>query len=451
MNTTDPEQVSPQLLRGLAIVWIGIVALVSLCLVLGMGWGLQATQTPSVVQPSAQPSELPGTPLGTAVLPSATPGANSGIEPTLLPNQDRTFGYGIEIHPGQENGQANLDRVRELDRVQGLGLGWIKYQVNWASMETEPGSVRWDDLDAVMASASAHNLKVLLDIASAPAWTRSVTTTGKNGPPDDPQKYVTFLLQVMQRYRGAIHAIEIWDEQNLGDEWYTAGGLSSAGYMNLLIPSAQAIRQSDPGIIIISGALTPTGQDDGVMAIDDFRYMQEMVAAGLLDHIDCVGARHIGFNLPPILSAEDAFFGGAPAGARFIGPYDAANPVNPHHSWSFYSTLNGYHNMIVAVGRSTPLCVTEFGWASAEGIGTPAPGFEFAYDNTPQEQADYIVEAFQTMHDGNFVRLAILFNLDDASGSRDAEQNPGSLFSILMPYGSPRAAFQAIRDMSKLP
>lgn len=445
MNKTDPEQVSPQFLRGLAIAWIGIVALVSLCIVLGMGWGLKSGVAPLAAQPSTLPSELPGAPQTTSALSPAAPGADPGVEPTLPPNQDVIFGYGIEIRREQENAQSTLDRVQE------LGLGWIKYQVDWAGMEPEPGSIQWDDLDAVMSSASAHNLKVLLDVASAPAWTRSVTTTGKNGPPDDPQKYVDFLLQVMQRYRGAIHAVEIWDEQNLGDDWYTAGGLSSAGYMNLLIPASQAIRESDPGVIIISGALTPTGQDDGVMAIDDFRYMQEMVAAGLLDTVDCVGVRHTGFNLPPTLSAEDAFFGGAPNGARFLGPYDAASPVNPHHSWSFYSTINGYHNMIVATGRSTPLCVTRFGWASAEGIGEPAAGFEFAYDNTPQEQADYITEAFQTMHDGKFVRLAILYNLDYAPGNRDAEQNPGSLFSILMPYGSPRPAFQAIRDMPKLP
>jgi hypothetical protein len=445
MNNTDPEHVSPQLLRGLAIVWIGIVVLVSLCIVLGMGWGLRAAQTPLHIQPSAASLQPSGAPSGASTASSVIAGTNTGIETTLLPNQDRTFGYGIEIRTDQASVQSTLDRVQE------LGLGWIKYQVDWAAMESEPGSIQWGDLDAVMASASAHNLKVILGIASAPTWTRSVTTTGKNGPPDDPERYVTFLLQVIQRYQGAIHAVEIWDQQNLDSEWYTAGGLSSASYMSLLVPSSQAIRQSEPGMIIISGSLTPTGQNDGVMAVDDFRYMQEMIASNLLDHVDCVGVRHIGFNLPPILSAEDAFFGRAPSGTRFAGPYDPANPVNPHHSWSFYSTLNGYHNMIVAAGRSTPLCVTEFGWASAEGIGEPAADFEFAYDNTPQEQAAYIVEAFQSMHDGNFVWLAILFNLDYASNTRDAGQNPGALFSILMPYGSPRPAFQAIRDMPKLP
>jgi hypothetical protein len=179
--------------------------------------------------------------------------------------------------------------------------------------------------------------------------------------------------------------------------------------------------------------------------------MREMIAAGLLDQVDCVGVEHTGFNLSPTISSEDAFFGEIPSGTRFIGPYDTANPANPHHSWSFHSTLNGYYSMIVAAGRNTPLCVTEFGWASADGIGEPPPGFEFAYDNTPQLQGEYITQAFQSMHAGGFVQLGILFNLDYAVGNDGLVQTPDVLFSILMANGSPRPAFQAIQNMSKLP
>jgi polysaccharide biosynthesis protein PslG len=444
MADSGQDQVSPQVLRGLAIAWVGIVALSSLCIILGMGWGEQeAAPAFQVVTPSLASLGAGQATTVFSETASVAPEVTSDTQSILPPNQELTFGYGIEIYPQQ--GEV----VSTLDKVQELGLGWIKYRVDWASMEPSPDAIRWDELDAVMSSASAHNIKVLLVIASAPAWTRSVTTTGKNGPPDEPQRYANFLLHVLQRYQGAIHAVEIWNEQNLGDNWYTAGGVSPTSYMELLIPSSQVIRQFDPGIIIISGALTPTGQDDGVGAIDDFRYMQEMLAAGALNYVDCVGARHIGFNLAPTISSEDAFFAGAPVGTRFIGPYDTTNPVNPHHSWSFYSTLNGYHSMVVAMGQSIPLCVTEFGWAAAEDGEEAVPGFEFAYDNTPQEQSDYIVQAFQSMHDGKFVRLGILFNLDYASNDGGVMQDPGSLFSVLSRNGSPRPAYQAIQDMPK--
>ena len=58
------------------------------------------------------------------------------------------------------------------------------------------------------------------------------------------------------------------------------------------------------------------------------------------------------------------------------------------------------------------LCVTEFGWASSEGYDAPPEGFEFALDNTLDEQAQYIVQAYQQMHDSGDVWLAFLFNYD---------------------------------------
>jgi hypothetical protein len=441
MGTPGQEQVPPRMLRGLVIAWAGVVALTSLCIVLGMKWGTRpggesataAVSTPLSVSPSAVEAVLGVA--STTLEPSEALGPMSG--------RKFAFGYGIEIHAHQANVAATLDKIQE------LGLNWVEYQVDWASMEPEPNSIDWRDLDAMMASASAHNIKVLLVVASAPTWTRSVTTSGKNGPPDDPQRYADFLLHLLQRYRGAVHAVEIWNAQNLGDSWYMAGGVSPASYIDLLIPASQVIRQFDPNILVISGALTPTGQDDGVGAIDDFRYMQEMIAAGVLDYVDCVGARHIGFNLAPTISSEDAFFAGSPPGTHFMGPFDTTNPMNPHHSWSFYSTLNGYHSMIVAMDQSTPLCVTEFGWATAEAGEESVPGYEFAYDNTPQEQADYIVQAFQSMHDGGFVQLGILYNLDYAFNAGGITAD--SLFSILSRNGVSRPAYQAIRDMPKPP
>ena len=78
--------------------------------------------------------------------------------------------------------------------------------------------------------------------------------------------------------------------------------------------------------------------------------------------------------------------------AIFRGPFD-----NVHHSWSFKTTLDTYADKVQAINPNMKLCVTEFGWASSEGYDSYPTGFEFAQDNTLQEQADYIVQAFQQM------------------------------------------------------
>ena len=84
------------------------------------------------------------------------------------------------------------------------------------------------------------------------------------------------------------------------------------------------------------------------------------------------------------------------------GPYD-----NPHHSWSFKTTLEGYAQMIEDAGSDKKLCVTEFGWASSEGYPESPAGFGFAEDITLEEQAEYIVQAFNQMHDSGDVSVGV--------------------------------------------
>ncbi len=439
MTDSGKGWLKPQQIRTLAIVWIGVVIMVGVCTFLGIIWALNnpPKRPPQGIggQVAATQSDQPTATIA-ATLP-AVPGITPSPQPTIPPNQDKSFGYGIQA-------QLHMNTRQTLDQVEQLGMGWVKQQIRWADLEPQSGQPNWDALDKIFSRASERNTKVLIGIVDAPDWARSVTAEGKAGPPNDPQLYVNYVSQLVQRYKGAVHAVEIWNEQNLEREWYTAGGLSAADYMTLLTPTAEAIHQIDPGIIVISGALTPTGVDDGVLAIDDFRYLQQLIDAGLLDHVDCVGAHHNGYNITP-----DTPYDNVPPdpGAFFRGPFD-----NPHHSWSFYSTLTGYHDLVAAAGRDTPLCVTEFGWATVEGMdGDPRESFEFAHDNTLQEQASNIVSAFQLMHDWGFVRLAILFNLDFSPKAGGNTQDDATLYSILTPNGGPRPAFDAVSAMPKPP
>jgi hypothetical protein len=69
-------------------------------------------------------------------------------------------------------------------------------------------------------------------------------------------------------------------------------------------------RRKDRDIVVISGALSPTGgwvEPDGtVTAIDDFAFFQQLLEQGMLDYADCVGAHHNGYNIGPDVTAEDA-------------------------------------------------------------------------------------------------------------------------------------------------
>jgi len=281
----------------------------------------------------------------------------------------------------------------------------------------------------------------------APAWTRADGT--ENGPPDDYQAYADFLNRLLTRYDGQVHAIEVWNEQNLVREWTTANGLRPQDYVEFLRVAYETIKAHDPGIIVISGALSPTGPGDWVRWADDFEYLDQALAAGMLNYADCVGAHHNGYNVPPNVLVEDTNSLPEAQTAVFRGPFNnqyTGDQVN--HLWTFKSTIDGYIQRIQAVDPNKKLCVTEFGWASSEGYSEIPPGFEFAQDNTLQEQADYIVQAYQQMYNSNAVWLTFLFNFDFGNKGNGPTDDPVP-YSIVDTNGVPRPAYGAVAAMEK--
>ncbi len=389
---------------------------------------------------------------GSVTLPTPTPlagnaspsGEATALPPTMAPLPWGEFGYGIAAHAIY----LPEDTMRQVKDQ--LGLSWIKQQIRWDHFSPAPGRMDWSGYDPVIEAAYAKGLKVMLSVVGAPKWSRSYFDANPEAaPPDDLALYAQFLGELVDRYQGKIHAIEVWNEQNLDREWDTAEGVKAERYVELLRLAYQTIKARDPNIIVISGALSPTGANltdpqnpERVIVVDDFVYFQQMIDAGFLQYADCVGAHHNGINMPPNVAWDEGY--NDPT-AQYRGPFE-----NPHHSWSFKSTLWGYHDMIQQAGYDTPLCVTEFGWATAEGLGGCPPGFEFALDNTLEEQALWDVQAFQLMRQWGFVRLAFLWNLD-YSVKGGSPTDPNAPYSLVDMRGAPRPAFSAIAEMPKIP
>ncbi len=214
-----------------------------------------------------------------------------------------------------------------------------------------------------------------------------------------------FVGALAGRYCGSsVKAIEVWNEQNLHYEWGNMK-IDPAAYMNLLKPSYNKIKAACPSMIVVSGALTPTGAPPP-MAVDDYAYLEGMYKNGLKNYSDAIGAHPSGFNVAPWVK------GGAAAcdfitkqGSSFRGPCNTL-----HHSWSFYATLNGYYNIMKKYGDGRKkVWPTEFGWAT-NWIGDASYGY--AQDNTRSEQAKWTVEAYKLMKQWGFVGVAFLWNLN---------------------------------------
>jgi len=365
------------------------------------------------------PGTVPPTPIPT---PSPAP-----------PPSPTAFGYGIQAH------MIGQDHAQIVSTVKSMGLGWMKHQIVWKDFETSKGNINWSNIDALVNNCYNAGLKVLLSVVKAPSWARGPNADlTVDGPPANPQDLADFMGAMAERYRGKVQAYEVWNEQNLHHEWGNEA-LDANRYVQLLAAAYRAIKAKDPGAIVVSGAPTPTGANPPV-AVDDLVYLERMYQAGLKNYCDAVGVHPSGYNVPP----DADWRTWSDATAVFRGPSD-----NRHHSWVFRGTMEGSRNIMVRYGDSAKkLWPTEFGWASVDGLGvSPAPGYEYAADNTAEEQARYIVKAYEMGRSWGWVGPMFLWNLNygPVAGARDEK----AAFGIVYPNWTPRLALAAIHDMPK--
>ncbi len=451
-------------LRGFVILWLAVTFVMGACTFFAIFWvlgeaGLVSTGTRNFALPTAIPTTQPQAlvvnpttiptqvslptekPTEVTVAQAATEAPTQGPTATPLPVSNKEYQVGIQVQYSLDFNPDNQDLwMREVS--QKMGLGWFKQQVRWEEIEPEKGQFDWSILDLVMPSKARFNLNVMLSIVTAPDWAREPgANLDKHGPPANNADYVNFVSELLKRYPGQIQAIEVWNEQNIDREWSSTKGLVAANYVALLRDTFTAVKAIDPGIIVVSGALSPTGFNDGVGAWDDYIYLDQLIKAGMLNYVDCVGVHHNGYNIGPSVPWDAV--PNDPT-ASFRGPFD-----NPHHSWSFNSTLQTYAQKVQLAGGQQKLCITEFGWASTEDLGGFPRGFEFANDNTLQEQADWIVEALNLMDEWDFVWLAFIWNFNYGPQAGWATDNDNVPYSIVGKDWVFRPAYDAIIKWSQ--
>ena len=295
-------------------------------------------------------------------------------------------------------GQAHQVDASNIPLLQQSGMTWVKFQHKW-----EPGSAGSDVAGRVI---DAHNagFKVLLSVPGPP-FPQTI----------DYQAYIAFLTEAATYQPDAI---EIWNEMNLDREW-PAGELSATSYVNnMLAPAYERIKSVDDNIMVISGALAPTGafascpgEAVGQTGCNDDAYIRDMVAAGAENFMDCAG---IHFNA-----------GATPPSATTGHPGDAGDGF---YGWYYTGTFNLYDSVF-----TKPLCFTELGYVTPEGYGEIADNFAWGRSNTVAQQAQWLGENVALARDSGQVRLAIVFNVDfDYYGPDD----PQAGYAILRPDGS---------------
>jgi LysM repeat protein len=357
---------------------------------------------------------------GASESPAATEAAPSTIT-------DAGFAYGIEVFPFNQNVSTLTAQVAQ------LGVKWVKVEVDWKDLEPVKGQISFATLDPVVAALEANDLNILLTVSTSPTWAR--TSVDEDGPPDNLDDFATFVSALAGQYTGRVAAYEIWNEPNLRREWNSdVYPIRADHYVNLLSKAYTAIKAKDPDAKVISAGLAPTGFNDGVNAIDDRVFLQDMYSNDVADSADAIGAHPSGWANPP-----DSTCCTQPSG------------VESHYADShfyFKDTLNAYRVIMDRNNDSgTAIWVTKFGWGTSADTNPPSTSSSYLAYTDLTEQATYIPEGFAVGKALNFVGPMFLYNLNGCQSTVD--QVEACYFGLIGPSGTARPAFSAVQTIDK--
>lgn len=365
--------------------------------------------------------------------------AQPGREPIPTGQVDTSgFAYGFNtILYGQ--GSNWQDRGKALRLTKEAGVKWLRQQVRWQDLQGAPGTpcfdVCWGELDQIVNDAHQAGIALLLSVVKAPTW---ATGNGQNGMPSRAHygDFANFMGKMADRYRGKVQAYEIWNEENLA--WENGGRVADAGnYMDMLVMASEKIKAADPTARVVSGGPSATETNRSDIAISDLTFYRQMFAdPRFRSHVDIIGSHPGGASNPP-----DTLWPDKPGpGPQFVTSREF-----------YFRRIEDVRAIQVAAGLGDmPVWITEFGWATKNNT----PGYEYGNNISFEQQANYIVRAFQMGRNDYqpWLQGMFLWQLNFAprwkfeGGNEFHEQ---ASFGVLNGDWSPRPAYNAIKNMPK--
>jgi len=327
--------------------------------------------------------------VNTAVAAPATGGNGGGTTTgTATPGAPPPAAVSGAISRGFElGGQVSGLGGPTVAAMRRAGMSWVKRQ----AQAGDGGAI------GMIGEAKANGFKILISVIGDK---NSVTNDGYQN---------TYAGYVGQLAKAGADGIEIWNEQNLDREW-PRGQINPGLYVNLLAKSYNAIKANNPGTLVISGALAPTGAE-GAFGLDrvwnDDRYAAGMAAAGAARYLDCVGVHY---------------------NEGIVSPTQTSGDPRGYYPTRYFDTMLA-RGLTGFGGKQA--CFTELGYLTPEGYSGLPGGFAWAANVSVGQQAQWLAQAAVRASNSGRVRLMIVFNVDFTYYGED----PQAGYAIIRPGG----------------
>ena len=288
---------------------------------------------------------------GTPTTPDARPpldldGVQAAFSPSAVPLSD-LVGVSYQL-PQDASPGSQAVRAFTLDALQAAGVHHARADLRWDVAEPTRGAFDWSAYHVTADGYAGAGVTPLPILCYGTAWADAAGSAGR--PPDDPVDFATFAGAAAAQFRGTLPAYEIWNEENLGFQFWPPRA-DPAAYGTLLADASAAIRAADPSARVVLGGLNEQGQ----ASLDAPTFLQQLYRAHpLIGHAYDVLAVHPYALYPPKVAPEvDDPATGEIATARMIAQvravlaYEGDDPARPiwatELGWPTYGTVDEEH------------------------------------------------------------------------------------------------------------
>jgi hypothetical protein len=310
---------------------------------------------------------------------------------------------------------------KTLDMARAAGIGWVKQQFSWEEIEPQrKDEFDWTKYDRIVDLADQYGMQLIARLDRPPDWARQEDQF-KTRPPDDLADYGDFVYAFVQRYKGRVRYVQIWNEPNLAAEWGFQR-VDAVAYTRLLEVAYQRAKEAAPDVVVLSAPLAITLEDASMRGNhNDLVFLEQMYQAGAGDHFDILSANAFGLDLPP----ED--------------PPDPA-VLNFRRVELQREIMERYGD------GGKPIWINEYGWnAPPESFPEELLSWERV---TEAEQAEYTVRGIDWAREHwpwlGVVNIWYFRQVGDV-----APERPAYYFALVDPEFNPRPVYEALRKATQ--
>lgn len=200
-----------------------------------------------------------------------------GTTPQSIPAGGSSLGLNVALEQYSES--ELLENVRA---IRSSGITSVKQTFFFMD------PFDWAAAERIVNTAAEAGLSITVQLDGNPATSFA---------PPDQAAFEAWVREFGLRFGDIVDSYMIWDEPNLASHWGNQP-VNPGEYAALLSAASRALRQVDPGALIVAAPLAPT-TETGPDNLNERDYLRSLLGAGAAASVDAFAAKPYGFDTGP--------------------------------------------------------------------------------------------------------------------------------------------------------